>query len=388
MSRNSLKWLPAVVVPAVVVAAVIAVPFQAGAAVDLPDKTPEQVLLLVNDSTVSAFSGTVSQTSDLGLPTLDLSAGMTESMQKSMTDSMPEDATGPVPKESTIGALSLALELLSGSHEFRVYVGGESQSRVQIKDRMAERDVVHNGSDVWLYDSSSNAATHLSVPADLAATAESKFAQLESYLPTDLTTPAQLAERFLSELDPSTTVSVGSDARVAGRSVYQLVLAPKTTDSLVASVSIAVDSQTGLPVQVTVMAEGQSAPALQVGFTAIDFAAPDAHLFDFVPPANATVTEQAIPARPDHAVGDHTEAQSLREDELPRVTGSGWSSIVEVPAAAVPAELGDNPLIDQLTSGVDGGRALTTSLMTVFLATDGRVFAGAVPLAQLQAAAE
>jgi len=167
-----------------------------------------------------------------------------------------------------------------------------------------------------------------------------------------------------------------------------LVLAPKTTDSLVASVSIAVDSQTGLPVQVTVMAEGQSAPALQVGFTAIDFAAPDAHLFDFVPPANATVTEQAIPARPDHAVGDHTEAQSLREDELPRVTGSGWSSIVEVPAAAVPAELGDNPLIDRLTSGVDGGRALTTSLMTVFLATDGRVFAGAVPLAQLQAAAE
>lgn len=78
MSRNSLRWLPAIVVPAVVVAAVIAVPLQAGAAVDLPDKTPEQVLLLVNDSTVSAFSGTVAQSADLGLPALDLGAGMGE----------------------------------------------------------------------------------------------------------------------------------------------------------------------------------------------------------------------------------------------------------------------------------------------------------------------
>ncbi|TFD68603.1 LolA family protein [Cryobacterium gelidum] len=388
MSRNSLKWLPAVVVPAVVVAAVIAVPLQAGAAVDLPDKTPEQVLLLVHDSTVSTFSGTVSQSSDLGLPALDLSAGMTKSMQKSMTESRPEGAASSVPEASTIGALSTALDLLSGSHEFRVYAGGESQSRVQIKDRMAERDVVQNGSDVWLYDSSSNAATHLSVPADLAATAESKFAALKSQLPTDLSTPAQLAERFLSELDPSTTVSVGTDARVAGRSVYQLVLTPKAADSLVASVSIAVDSQTGLPVQVVVMAEGQSAPALQVGFTAIDFAAPDADRFDFVPPANATVTEQALPDLPDRATGDHTGAQRPTAAELPRVTGSGWSSIVEVPAAAVPAELGNNPLIDQLTNGVEGGRALTTSLMTVFLPADGRMFAGAVPLAQLQAAAE
>ncbi|TFB70036.1 sigma-E factor regulatory protein RseB domain-containing protein [Cryobacterium sp. Hz9] len=388
MSRNSLKWLPAVVVPAVVVAAVIAVPFQAGAAVDLPDKTPEQVLLLVHDSTVSTFSGTVSQSSDLGLPALDLSAGMTKSMQKSMTESRPEGAASSVSGASTIGALSTALDLLSGSHEFRVYAGGESQSRVQIKDRMAERDVVQNGSDVWLYDSSSNAATHLSVPADLAATAESEFAALKSQLPTDLSTPAQLAERFLSELDPSTTVSVGTDARVAGRSVYQLVLTPKATDSLVASVSIAVDSETGLPVQVVVMAEGQSAPALQVGFTAIDFAAPDADRFDFVPPANATVTEQALPDLPDRATGDHTGAQRPTAAELPRITGSGWSSIVEVPAAAVPAELGNNPLIDQLTNGVEKGRALTTSLMTVFLAADGRMFAGAVPLAQLQAAAE
>jgi outer membrane lipoprotein-sorting protein len=267
-----------------------------------------------------------------------------------------------------------------------VYVGGESQSRVQIKDRMAERDVVHNGSDIWLYDSSTNTATHLSL--DLEAAAQAKSDELQSKLPIDLPTPVEIAERFLGEIDPSTTVSVGTDARIAGRSVYQLVLTPRTTDTLVASVSIAVDAETGLPLQVTVLAQGQSAPAFQVGFTAIDFEAPNADLFDFKPPATATVTEQAMPASTEGATGDQPGDHSLAAGEVPVVTGTGWSSIVEVPAAAVPAELGDNPMLDQLTTAVDGGRALTTSLVTVFLSNDGRVFAGAVPLAALQAAAE
>lgn len=379
VSRNSLPWLPAFVVPAVVLAAVVAVPLQAGASVDLPDKTPAEVLLLLNDSTVSAFSGTVDQSSDLGLPSLDLSTGMTDSM----SEALPEGNDSAIPL-----GVTTALELLSGSHEFRVYVGGENQSRLQIKDRMAERDIVHNGSDIWLYDSSTNAATHLSLPADLEAAAQAKSAELQSQLPTNLATPAQLAERFLSELEPSTTVSVGTDARIAGRSVYQLLLTPKTSDTLVASVSIAVDAETGLPLQVTVLAQGQSAPAFQVGFTAIDFAAPNADRFDFTPPANASVTEQTLPARPEGGTGDYPGDHSPAVSELPIVTGTGWSSIVEVPAAAVPAELGDNPMLDQLTTAVDGGRALTTSLVTVFLSNDGRVFAGAVPLAALQAAAE
>ncbi|WP_104132473.1 DUF2092 domain-containing protein [Cryobacterium sp. M91] len=377
VSRNSLRWLPAFVVPAVVVAAVIAVPLQAGATVDLPDKTPEQVLLLVNDSTVSAFSGTVEQSADLGLPSLDLSAGMSESM----TGALPEGNDSVIPL-----GVTTALALLSGAHEFRVYVGGESQSRVQIKDRMAERDVVHNGGDIWLYDSNTNAATHLSL--DLEATAQAKSAELQSQLPTDLATPAQLAERFLGELDPSTTVSVGTNARVAGRSVYELVLTPKTTETLVASVSIAVDSETGLPLQVTVLAQGQSSPAFQVGFTAIDFAAPNADLFAFTPPATATVTEQAMPAPTEGATGDQPGDHSSAAGQVPVMTGTGWSTIVEVPAAAVPAELSANPMLDQLTTAVDGGRAVTTSLVTVFLSNDGRVFAGAVPLAALQAAAE
>ena len=276
VSRSFLRWLPAFVVPVVVVTAVIAVPLQAGAAVDLPDKTAEQVLLMVSDGATATFSGTVVQSTDLGLPNVDVGAAMTPSMRQSMSEGVTAEGSGSLRGAESARAVSTVLGLLSGSRTARVFSGGPALLRVQIMDRMEERDLVLNGDDVWLYESSGNVATHLRLPAELSSTAQTKIAAMKSGLPADLTTPAQFAERFLSELDPSTTVSVGADARVAGRSVYQLILTPKTDDTLVESVSIAVDSETGLPMELTVRARGQNAPAFHVAFTAIDFSAPNA----------------------------------------------------------------------------------------------------------------
>ena len=40
-------------------------------------------------------------------------------------------------------------------------------------------------------------------------------------------------------------------------------------------------------------------------------------------------------------------------------------------------------MLDGVTSAVDGGRVLQTSLITVLITDDGRVLAGAVPAARL-----
>jgi hypothetical protein len=45
-------------------------------------------------------------------------------------------------------------------------------------------------------------------------------------------------------------------------------------------------------------------------------------------------------------------------------------------------------LYSQATTAVSGGRVLSTSLVSVLLTDDGRVFAGAVPASALQSAAE
>jgi outer membrane lipoprotein-sorting protein len=349
MKRRWVRWLPAAVIPAAIAAGALIAPIAAGAA-DLPSKTPADVLKLVASSDVRSFSGTVEQSSDLGLPSLP-SIGSGSGSQS--------DATN-------------ALELLTGSHTAKVYADGPSKVRVQVLDQLAERDVVRNGADVWLYTSTGEKVTHVTLPS---RTAEKTTPDATA------TTPAELTKRFLAAVEPSTSVTLGANTSVAGRDAYDLVLTPNTSATLVGSVSIAVDGQTGVPLRVQVAARGQQSTAFEVGFSSFDPSAPPADVFAFTPPKGATVTEQALPARGErtaHAKADHPE---------PAVSGSGWSSIVTVPVGTVPASVTSSPLYGQLTSAVPGGRALTTSLVSVLLTDDGRVLAGAVPVSALEAAA-
>jgi len=349
MSRTWLKWMPAAAVPAVIVVGVLAVPLQAGAAVDLPDKSPRQVLELAAGSSVDTFSGTLEQTSELGLPELP-SSGQTGG------------------GDAASNELSDALDLLSGDHTVRVYQNGPDQSRVQVQDTMAERNLIHNGDDVWLYDSADRTVVHTALPADADAAAAPRY------------TPGELADRFLAEVTPSTIVSLGETTEVAGRSAYSLVLTPNTDDTLVGSVAIAVDSETGMPLSVQVLARDAAEPAASVAFSSLSLDAPDAALFDFTPPAGATVSEQTLPD------GEPTDKPA---DNGVTVVGSGWDAVVSVPAAdaAALAELTASPLYAQLTDAVPGGRAISTTLVSVLITTDGRVFAGSVPVERLQAVA-
>ena len=169
--------------------------------------------------------------------------------------------------------------------------------------------------------------------------------------------------------------------RVAGRAAYQLVLTPRATDTLLGSVSVAVDAQTGLPLRVQLDARGQKTPALSIGFSSLDLSTPAASLFDFTPPAGAKVTQlkqpASAPAKPHPAVTEPTET----------VTGSGWDAVVTVSAAGSLGSLASSRDFAELTTAVAGGRVLHTSLVNILFTTDGRIIAGSVSIARLQAVA-
>lgn len=392
MPRNIVKWLPALVVPAAVIAGVIVLPMQAGAAPQLPTKSAKDVLLMIAASRDSAFSGTVVSTSDLGLPQLSLSTGMSQSMIDSMSSMVPKGMESFVPKGASTSGLASALELAGGSHTARIFVDSRNSHasgkiRVQLEDKLAERNVVSNGTDAWSFDSNSNTATHLTIPTGSTTAAKARVTAAATALGVDLTNPSTLATEFLARIDPSTRVSVGSDSIVAGRSAYELVLTPKTSGTLVGSVDIAVDSKTGLPLKVSVLARGQKAPAFEVALTSVDFTAPSANVFAFTPPAGAKIVEQKLPQLPATISGLDQSSLGSLVSGLPKVTGTGWDSIVEISAVSVPAELKNNPLITQVSTAVTGGRALSTALATIYFASDGRILIGSVPLSALEIAA-
>ncbi|MDQ0030403.1 LolA family protein [Arthrobacter bambusae] len=358
MTRVWLRWLPAALVPVALATAALSGSYQAGAATTLPHKTAAEVIAMIGHADVRALSGTLQQSSDLGLPQLP-SVGPTASQ-------------GP----------ASVMELLSGSHTARVYLDGPGKARFQVMDMLAERDVVRNGTDLWLYNSADNSAAHMTMPAEPARTPAPHAAPAPG-----VTTPEVLAQHFLAAVGPTTDVTVGDGTTVVGRTAYQLVIKPRSTGTLVDSVTIAVDSASGLPIGVDVRARGQGPAAFSLAFTDLSLSTPDAALFSFTPPRGAAVEEKATPQLRALPGKTGQAPQAKAAFARPTIAGSGWDAVMGLPAGTVPADVRSAPMLAQLTQPIPGGRALTTSLVTVLMLDDGRVFAGMVPLERLQAAA-
>jgi outer membrane lipoprotein-sorting protein len=407
MTRKWLRWMPAVAVPAVIAAAALAGSLPASAGDPLPAKTPAEVLALVAQHSAPSLSGTLEQTSRIGLPEL--------------------PQAGP---SSGSGGAASVLELLSGPHTARVFLDGPSNVRVQVLDRLAERNAVRSGDQVWLYSSKDNTAMHLTLPADAGHTKDfGHYKHRDTGMHGVMPTPEELAGRLIAAADPTTEVAVHPEVNVAGRAAYNLVITPRTEGTLIGSVAVAVDGESGLPLSVELKARGQEEPAFKLAFTSLSLEAPDASLFAFSPPPGATVKEIEVPAHgtghwgkghwpkhgtesgvvpdaedpapvaPDAVPPDAVEPDAVAPDyrdpngalARPTVTGTGWESVVEFPASPASAEadamLSNDPLLQQAAVAVPGGRLFSTAVVNVLFTDDGRVFAGSVPAERLLTAA-
>lgn len=357
LSRR-LRWAAPLVAAGVVAAGVVA-PSLAGASDasdDLAPRTAAELLVAVTEADVDGLSGTVVSTSKLGLPEL--------------------------PGGETGSAASLP-GLLAGSTTARLWKAGDDQARVAVDASFAEFDVVRDGRDVWTYDSASSDVTHLVLP-------EAGPAQEQPEAPGTAASPQDAAEAVLSLLEPTTEVTVGRNAMVADRAAYELVLRPKDDGTLIDTIRIAVDGETSLPLRVRVFGAAQVEPAVEIGFTSVSFEVPDASVFAFVPPPGSTVTERTLPEmgdKPELGSGalPETERPDLSGLARPEVVGEGWSSILVLSGVEVPEEAAT--MLDALTTPVEGGRVLTSALLTVLVTDDGRVLAGAVPAESLVEAA-
>ncbi len=379
-TRSRRRWLA----PLAAVAATAAIALTGGrfalAGDDLAPRTAAELLADVQRARLDQLSGTVVQTADLGLPSLPVPGG-----------------AGAGGAASIDGAIGQMLSLASGSHTWRVWYDGETRQRLALISSLGESDIIRNGTDLWFWSSSDRSATHLTLPAD--TNAQARAAAAATGLPR---TPEEAARLALDSIDPTTKAEVGPAVTVAGRAAYELVLTPKDAATLVSQVRVAVDSERKLPLRVQVYSTKLATPAIEVGFTAIDFAAPEARQFDFTPPPGTTLTqvsaEQLVAA-----AGDGKAAAAVGADRARamRVTGTGWSRVV---VAKLPAEQENTQAPGSPTSGgrdalsrflgglprVTGawgsGRLLEGTLWSAVLTDDGRVAIGAVPPAGLYAA--
>jgi hypothetical protein len=317
MFRSKAGWTSAAVV--LVAAGVLAGTMLADAAGPaLPQRTPAQLLVAMrNAKPPTALTAVITENANLGFPSLPNIAGLQSSVFS-------------------------AASLVTGTHTVDIWYGGPRHVRIAVPVSFGETDLRVNGNQVWLWNSHGQTATHFVLPATpervqipSARMRLFKLAHPRLVLPHCLAalrlvhrqvrqpakamrmrivkcihslkigprisafrplTPQEATNKFLAAIGPTTKVTVTGSTVVAGRSAYQLVIAPRTDQSLIDRIVIAVDSKTYLPLQLAVFARGTSGPAFQIGFTSLTFGQPAASNFTFTPPAGAHVRTEKLAA--------------------------------------------------------------------------------------------
>jgi len=362
LSRHpAARWtIPIAAVGIAIGGTAVAGQLSASADTTLPPRSAAQLLVDVQTARVSAGSGTVVEKADLGLPQLPVAGGS--------------------------GSSDLAA-LLSGNHTLRVWYAGPSKVRAALLGTLGESDVIRNGSDLWIWSSDKNSATHRVLPNDGVGEKSPTINDLGGLAGSNLT-PQQAADQALAAVDRTTSISTDPAARVAGRDAYELVLAPKGPGSLVKEIRIAVDAVQHVPLRVQVFARNSGTPSVEVGFTQISFTRPADSQFRFAPPPGAKITGASTPS-----TSSSTAAKAKDEagSAVRNIAGTGWTAVIQeklpVPAdqlAAKDEQLGQAlHTLPRVSGSWGSGRLLSSKLFSLLVTDDGRVLAGAVPPGEL-----
>ncbi|MDX2593643.1 DUF2092 domain-containing protein [Streptomyces sp. WI03-4A] len=389
--RKAARYVVPVAVVGVAAATIGLVPALADSGdPDLPKITAQQLIDKIAKSDVQRLSGTVKITTDLGLPNLG-------GLESSLTSGAAGGGDG-----SSADPRAKLTELVSGTHTLRVAADGPDRQKLSLLESGAEYSLIHDGKDVWGYDSKSNEVYH--------GTAAEAGKEHRTERPA---TPKDFADEALKSVDDTTSVTVDGTAHVAGRDAYKLLIKPKQSGTTVGAISIAVDAETGQPLKFTLTPRSGGAAVLDAGFTQVSFDRPAASTFDFTPPKGAKVTEGKAGDKAGH--GEFGEfGHGKRTDGKPdlagagqgfgkgmegaTVLGTGWTSIATFDTGAkggLPTGSSDGALggfLGSLGDHVSGkfgkGTVFSTRLVNALITDDGKVYAGAVTKEMLVKAAD
>ncbi|WP_338697420.1 DUF2092 domain-containing protein [Streptomyces sp. Q6] len=366
---------------------------------DLPKVTAQELIEKIAASDTQQLSGTVKIHTDLGLPSL--GGGAAGGL-------LGGGAGGGEDGGSTADPKSKLTELASGTHTLRVAADGENRQKLSILDDASEYSVIHNGDDLWAYDSKSDQAYH----AKDTGKGADKDARKERSAEVPAT-PGELADEVLKASGDTTSITVDGTAQIAGRDAYRLQIKPKQSGSTVGAITVSVDAKTGTPLKFTLTPASGGAAVIDAGFTSVDFGKPAASTFDFKPSKGTKVTEadelsaqdggKALPNAPKAPKGAELDGTGGL-DGL-KVIGEGWTSIAELKlpkeagglasgagsgSADVPADAQKflSSLGDQVKGEFGSGTVYSTRLVNVLITEDGKAYAGAVTKDALVKAAD
>lgn len=385
--RKAVRYAVPVAVVGVAAATIGLVPALADSGdPSLPSLTAEQIITKIAASDTQTVDGTVKIKTDLGLPSV-LSGGTGSGL---FGGAVAPPALGS-PDGSRADPQRQFTQLLIGSHTLHVAADGQDRQKISIIEPAAEYSVIHNGSQVWAFDSSSNEAYHSTLPTPDTKDGSPRQQPRADAFPA---TPQAAARQILKAADGTASITPDGTARVAGRSAYELLIRPQhASDTTIDAIRIAVDSRTGVPLKFTLQPKGKGKAAIDIGYTKVSFDKPSASTFAFTPPKGVKVTEGHDTAR------ERKSPEAASGFGAPTFVGSGWDTVAvfkgkgALPSGAEKNGKGGAAEMlagfgKQVTGPFGSGTLFHTRLVNVLLTQDGTVYAGAVDQSALTAAAD
>jgi hypothetical protein len=238
------------------------------------------------------------------------------------------------PSGALSGMTGTAGSALASGASGRLWWSPDKGGRIELQSDAGDAQILWDTNRLTLWDSSSNTAYSLPLPARVSAGTDAKDH------------PPTLADidSFLKQLAQQADVSGANPDSLAGEPAYRVTVSPAHSAGLIGSLDLAWDAAHGVPLEIAVRAQGQSSPALALTVTDISFGPVAASDLAVTPPANAKVIR----------LGGHAETPS--ESKGQNVTG-----LTEVQAAVPFTVVAPDTLVGlprqsvQLLGGADKG---------------------------------
>jgi len=323
----------------VTIALVLAGQRVAVSATPLPDIAADELLASVADALRSPppVSGEIEASLDLGLPTLPIE-----------------------------GADQGPLAAFSGDQRLRVW-RSEDGLRLAHLLEAAERALIVSRDEVWTWNSSTAEATRIPLPDGMGEGSHGWPLGYPSMGPGQMD-PTAIAGQALAAIDDSTAVSVGRTGQVAGRDTYQLIVEPRTAETLIGRIEFDLDAAERLPLRAAVFSRGAQAPSLEVGYRSVSFEPIDPATFTFTPPPGSTVTERPAGHGDEGPVPSEVPVPlTQRPSREPKVIGEGWATVVAI-----------NQIAEATTENAEGESVSALEALGLALPFSGPLFSARI----------
>ena len=229
----------------------------------------------------------------------------------------------------------------SGPKTARVWYGGPDKVRAELQGENGDRIFVSDGERAWAYNGVTNTLNTGKRPAE-PRTLEQPDAE-------DPPSPTEV-DRMLAELAPTSKLTQGTPIRFAGREAYVLTLSPKDKSStLVERGRAIIDSETFLPLQLSLYAQGQPDPVFSWSVSDLDVGPVPAERFAFQVPPGAEVVPFDMDKGESHDLAMRAGAEPVKVK-----TAAEAQKLVDFEIGELANPPGGRELTDVYLKGADG----------------------------------